>query len=39
MELTQVQRDLIIKGYEAHCAEIERLIQVRLTEGVVKSSC
>lgn len=36
MELTQVQKDLIIKGYEAHCAEIERLIQVRLTENMLE---
>jgi hypothetical protein len=36
MELTQVQKDLIIKGYEAHCVEIERLIQVRLTENMLE---
>lgn len=36
MELTQVQKDLIIKGYNAYCAEIERLIQVRLTENMLE---
>lgn len=36
MELTQVQRQLIIKGYDAHCSEIERLIQVRLTENMLE---
>ena len=36
MELTQVQKELIIKGYDADCAEIERLIQVRLTENMLE---
>lgn len=36
MELNQVQRELIIKGYDAHCGEIERLIQVRLTENMLE---
>ena len=36
MELNPVQRDLIIKGYSAHCSEIKRLIQVRLTENMLE---
>ncbi len=36
MELNQVQRELIIRGYNAHCSEIERLIQVRLTEDMLE---
>ena len=36
MELNQVQRELIIRGYNAHCIEIERLIQVRLTEDMLE---
>ncbi|MEM8722204.1 MAG: hypothetical protein AAGE84_23400 [Cyanobacteria bacterium P01_G01_bin.39] len=30
MELNQVQKELIIKGYNAHCDEIERLVNDRL---------
>ena len=36
MELNQVHRELIIKGYSAHCSEIKRLIQVRLTENMLE---
>lgn len=36
MGLKQVQRELIIKGYEAHCKAIEKLIQVRLTENMLE---
>ena len=36
MELNQVQRELVIKGYDAHCSEIKRLIQVRLTESMLE---
>lgn len=36
MKLNQVQRELIINGYNAHCREIERLIQVRLTEDMLE---
>ncbi len=36
MELNQVQRALIIKGYNAHCSEIERLIETRLNTDMLE---
>ena len=36
MELNQVQRELIIKGYNAQCSEIERLIETRLNTDMLE---
>ena len=36
VELNQVQRDLIIKGYNAHCSQIERLIETRLNTDMLE---
>ncbi|WP_036799013.1 hypothetical protein [Pleurocapsa sp. PCC 7319] len=36
MELNQVQRELIIRGYDAHCSEIERLIETRLNTDMIE---
>ncbi|MEM7590657.1 MAG: hypothetical protein AAF383_03900 [Cyanobacteria bacterium P01_A01_bin.83] len=35
-ELNQVQRELIIKGYDAHCSQIERLIETRLNTDMLE---
>ena len=36
MELTQVHRELIIKGYNAHCSEIKRLVETRLNTNMLE---
>lgn len=36
MELNQVQRELIIKGYDAHCSQIEKLIETRLNTDMLE---
>lgn len=36
MELTPVHRELIIKGYNAHCSEIERLVETRLNTDMLE---
>lgn len=36
MELNQVHRELIIKGYDTHCKQIERLIETRLNKDMLE---
>ena len=36
MELNQVQKELIIKGYDAHYSQIERLIETRLNTDMLE---
>ena len=35
-QLNQVQRELIIKGYDAHCGEIKKLIESRLNTDMLE---
>ena len=36
VELNQFQRELIVKGYDAHCSQMEKLIETRLNTDMLE---